>query len=308
MSISAAHLEMPNVGFGTFNNFNAPDEVGAAVTNAINAGYRHFDCAELYSNEVEIGQALTASDVKREELYIVSKAWNHHHEPAELRKACERSIAALQCDYLDCYLIHWPVNWVANTVPEMLIGEYRDKVMVGDPSPVSLEETWASMEDLVKDGLVRHIGLSNFGPASVDRILKVSTMAGPYCNQVELHPHLAQAKLLDHCNAHNIKVVAYHPLGKPGARKEGEPVAIQDPTITAIAAKHAKTPAQCILRWEIQRGIYVIPKSTTPSRIQENLAVLDFELSKEEMDQICELDAGVRFCAPSWCDPHLYST
>ena len=306
MTIASARLEMPSIGFGTFNNFNAADQVGTAVTEALDAGYRHFDCAELYSNEVEIGQALTASGLKREELYIVSKAWNHHHEPVELRKACERSIAALQCEYLDCYLIHWPVNWVAETVPEMLVGEDRNNVMVGDPSPVSLEETWASMESLVEAGLVRHIGLSNFGPASVDRILKVSKIL-PYCNQVELHPHLAQAKLLDHCNKNNIKVVAYHPLGKPGARKEGEPVAIQDPTITAIAARYAKTPAQCILRWEIQRGIYVIPKSTTPSRIRENLAVMDFELSKEEMDHISSLDAGVRFCVPSWCDPHLYS-
>jgi len=296
-------LAMHQVGFGTFNNFLEHGEVGRAVSEALKVGYRHFDCAELYSNEAEIGEALQASGIERGELFLVSKVWNHHHAPEDVLKACKRSIEALRCDYLDCYLIHWPVAWDVATVPAMLLPD--NKVGVGEVSSVTLEETWAAMESLVQEGLVRHIGVSNFGPSAMERILKVCTIK-PFCNQIELHPHFQQNAIVDQCRAHGIRVVAYHPLGKPTHRKEGEPVAIQEPIITDIAAKHGRTPAQVVLQWQLQRGVTVIPKSTTPSRIQENFLIGDFTLGPEEVAAISTLDAGARFCQPAWWSAAVY--
>ena len=154
---------------------------------------------------------------------------------------------------------------------------------------------------------MRHIGLSNFSVPLVDRILKMAKVK-PYCNQVECHPHLQQRVLLKHCHEHGIRLVAYHPLGKPTHRKEGEPVAIAEPVIQAMAERHAKTPAQIVLRWNLQRGVVVIPKSTTPSRIEENFRAGDgsFELTEEEMSAIAALDAGARFCNPQWMPPDLF--
>ena len=297
--------QMPVHGFGTFNNFTAPDAVGTAVSEALKVGYRHFDCAELYSNEKEIGDAIKASGVERDQLYLVSKVWNHHHEPEEVLTACKASMAALQVDYLDCYLIHWPVAWDSSNLDGAML-RADASVIVGEPSTVTIEETWAAMESLVERGLVKHIGISNFSVSLTERIIKVAKIK-PYCNQVECHPHLQQTTLLECCNAHGIKLVAYHPLGKPSHRKEGEPVALKEPVIVQLSEKYGKTPAQVILQWNLQRGVVVIPKSTTPSRIKENFDAADgsFSLNEEEMAAVAGLDCCARFCQPAWCPTEM---
>jgi len=286
------------------NDLTQRDKPLRTFVVVLQVGYRHLDCAELYSNEQEIGNALTASAVPREELFLVSKVWNHHHSPDQVQSACRASIKALQVDYLDCYLIHWPVAWDRE---DGIMMNPDDTLAIGEASDVSIETTWAAMESLVDAGLVRHIGLSNFSVPLVDRILKVCKIK-PYCNQVECHPHLQQKTLLDAMREKGVRLVAYHPLGKPSHRKEGEPVAIAEPAIMAMAQRHGKTPAQCVLQWNLQRGVVVIPKSNTPARIKQNYEAADgsFTLTEAEMADMDTLDAGVRFCQPAWMPLPLF--
>jgi len=268
----------------------------------VDAGYRHFDCAELYCNEASVGHALAqarnAGKVTRSELFIVSKAWNHHRTPAALRVACERSLKALQVDYLDLYLIHWPVCWATDSIDSMV----GPTLTAGRPVPEeekALADAWCGMEELVKAGLVRQIGVSNYGVKRLARLVD-SCCIRPACNQVECHPHLAQRELLEYCQSKGIDLVAYHPIGKPNFRKEGEPVALTDSVIVAIAERLGCTPAQVILAWHMKRGICVIPKSCTKSRIQENFEASKVKLSDEDVAAISALDRNLQFCKPSW--------
>lgn len=306
--VTYSHL--PRIGFGTFNNWsgspdtNEDDALFNSVSCAIDAGYRHFDCAELYRNEDTIGNALDAAvkagKVTREELFLVSKVWNNHRTTNAARTAVETTLKALRTDYLDLCLIHWPVCWTDESCPDMLVGS-SIKVGTSDPrgEDVALEEAWKGMEALVDSGLVRQIGVSNYGVARLKRVFDKCRIR-PVCNQVECHPHLAQKELLAYCGEQGVDLVAYHPIGKPNHRTEGDPVAIKEPVVISIAQRLGRTPSQVILAWNLKRGVVVIPKSCTPSRIHENFKAIEVDLTAEDMAAIDSLDRGSRFSKPPW--------
>lgn len=308
------YSRIPPMGFGTFNNWsgnhaqNEDQAISESVTAAIRAGYRHFDCAELYGNELAIGRALAAAqvngEVTRSELFLVSKAWNHRRSPESLREALVTTLKALQTEYLDLYIVHWPVCWTPESCASMVTSDQGVPVITrGKDDPrgeqVVLAEAWHAMEALVDEGLVRQLGVSNCGVERLQRLVD-SCRIRPICNQVECHPHLAQGRLLAYCQSKGIDLVAYHPLGKPNFRKEGEPVAIADPLVLRIAGRLGCTPAQVLLAWHMSKGVVVIPKSCTPSRIIENFEALKIKLAPDDVAAIDQMDKGWRFCSPPW--------
>ncbi len=279
---------MPSLGLGTWKA--GAGEVGAAVTTALELGYRHLDCASIYGNEAEIGASLAAAfatgRVQRDQLWITSKLWNDCHAPQEVRPALERSLANLGLASLDLYLIHWPV---AHRHGLLMPQQASDQLSL-DERPIA--ETWTAMEDLVRAGLVRHIGVSNFSPVKLAALLADADLA-PEVNQVERHPYLQQPELLAFCQAHAIQLTAYAPLGSPAAGTRSP--LLSDPVISAIAAAHGASAAQVVLAWGIACGTAVIPKSVHPERLAANLAAADLVLSASELAQIAALDRGERF-------------
>nr|XP_033792267.1 aldo-keto reductase family 1 member A1-A-like isoform X1 [Geotrypetes seraphini]XP_033792276.1 aldo-keto reductase family 1 member A1-A-like isoform X1 [Geotrypetes seraphini] len=293
----ATGQKMPMIGLGTWKS--SPGQVKVAVSHALAVGYRHIDCAFAYGNEQEVGEALQKTVgpqkvLSREDVYIVSKLWNTCHHPDDVELACRRSLANLQLQYLDLYLMHWPMAFQRG---EELMPRNTDGSMRYDLTHYT--DTWKAMEQLVDKGLVRAIGLSNFNARQVDEILATATHK-PAVNQVECHPYLTQDELLQHCHQQGIAVTAYSPLGsadRPWA-KPREPKLLEDPRILALAQKYGKTPAQVILRWQLQRGVTCIPKSSTASRIKENLEVFEFSLSDEDMKTIASFNRGQRLIVP----------
>jgi alcohol dehydrogenase (NADP+) len=286
--------QLDAIGLGTWKS--APGEVYKAVREAIKVGYRHIDCAWIYQNETEIGKAFQDAfadgDVTREELFITSKLWNSFHAPADVEPALKQSLKALQLDYLDLYLIHWPIAHKKDVVSPT----DADGFLPLEKMPIA--ETWAAMEACVDKGLVKHIGVSNFNIPKIKKLMTTARII-PEMNQVESHPLLAQNELLAFCSENEILYTAYSPLGSrdraEGMKGQDEPDMFENAVIKAIAEKHAVHPAQILIKWAEGRGSAVIPKSVNPERLKKNLASADIELSADEINQINDLDQGYRF-------------
>jgi 2,5-diketo-D-gluconate reductase A len=259
LSLNDSHT-IPQLGFGVFQI--PPQDTAAVVDKALKTGYRSIDTARAYRNEAAVGEATARSGLEREELFITTKLWNADHGADTSRAAFEQSLQRLGHDYVDLYLIHWPL-----------------------PSQDKYVETWQALCDLREDGRARSIGVSNFQIAHLERIIDATGVV-PAVNQIELHPQLQQAQLRDYHAEHGILTEAWSPLGQGAA--------LQDDTVKAIAAQVERTPAQVVLRWHLQLGNVVIPKSVTPERIEENFDLFDFALSDEQMEAIGRLETGER--------------
>ncbi|MFJ7524337.1 aldo/keto reductase [Streptomyces griseus] len=253
-------VTIPQLGFGVFQV--PDDETTAAVSTALEAGYRSIDTAAIYGNEVGVGRALAASGIPREELFVTTKLWNTDQGYDATLAAFDASLAKLGLDHVDLYLIHWPT-----------------------PAHDLYPESWRALEKLAADGRIRAAGVSNFQPAHLRRLLDTGTLV-PAVNQIELHPGLQQAELRAFHTEHGIATEAWSPLAQGALLKEA--------ALVSIAGRHGKSPAQVVLRWHLQLGNVVIPKSVTPDRIRQNIDVFDFELSAEDMDAIAALDRGMR--------------
>jgi len=298
---------LPPVGLGVWK---VPKPAAAGlVREAIGLGYRHLDAACDYGNEVEVGvgirSALGAGLCRRDELHITSKLWNTFHAREHVRLAVERSLRDLGLDYLDLYLIHFPIALAFVPFETRYPPEWFFDPAVPNPrmefARVSLAETWAAMEELVDAGLVRNIGVCNYGTSLLRDLLNYARIK-PAVLQVEMHPYLTQEKLLRFARGAGIAVTAFSPLGALsyyalGMAQPGESV-LEQPVVRAAATAHGKTPAQVVLRWGIQRGTAVIPKTSRPDRLRENLAIFDFELTAEEMAAIGGLNRDRRFNDP----------
>jgi 2,5-diketo-D-gluconate reductase A len=256
-------LKMPQFGLGVYQVKDGI-EVEQAVTTAIEDGYRLIDTAALYGNEVGVGQAIMKSSVPREELFITTKLWNTDQGYDATLNAFETSLEKLGLDYIDLYLIHWP-----------------------SPQRGLYLESWKAFEELYKKGRVKAIGVSNFHPEHLDMLLKEATVV-PMVNQIELHPYLQQHEIVDYNQAHGIVTESWSPIGGGGGSL------LSDPAFKTIGDVYGKSPAQVVIRWHIQHGYIVIPKSSHPIRIAENADVFDFELSDKEMAKIDGLNTDER--------------
>jgi len=280
---------MPLLGLGTWKA--APGEVGAAVREAIRLGYRHIDCASVYANEPEVGQAIgeaiAAGEVRREELWITSKLWCNAHGRENVEPALRRTLADLQLEWLDLYLVHWPVP----IRPGVAFPTSAADLL--PPESMPLADTWAGMEAVQELGLTRHIGVSNVSSRKLQDLL-AQCRHRPEVNQVERHPLLQQPQLLADCAAAGVHITAYSPLGsgdRPAALKGAdEPVLLDNPVIGAIAAEHRCSPAQVLIAWQLQSGVSTIPKSVNPQRLRENLAAADLQLTPADLERIAGLD------------------
>eukprot|EP00057_Strongylocentrotus_purpuratus_P033618 XP_792112.1 PREDICTED: alcohol dehydrogenase [NADP(+)] [Strongylocentrotus purpuratus] len=280
---------MPLVGLGTWKL--KADEVAGAIGAAVDAGYRHFDCALIYGNEKEVGVALREAmqrlGLKREDVFITTKVWNTFHAKEDVAECFNRSLTDLQLDYIDLYIMHWPLGF-QNLGPTVMFPRTETGDIVY--SDVHYLETWSAMEDLVKTGKCKSLGLSNFNSKQLDDVLQHSTVP-PSVLQVESHPFLPQVELLNFCRERSVVVSAYSPLGcgDRAWKLSGEPSIFDDPGLLKIAQRLRKSIAQVAIRFQVQRGIPVIPKSATPSHIQENINVFDFELSEDDMALLSSL-------------------
>lgn len=255
-------VEIPQLGFGVWRV--PDDEVTAAVLTAIESGYRSIDTAAAYGNEAGTGRAIRESGVPREELFVTTKLWNADQGYDETLRAFDASMERLQLDYLDLYLIHWPLVGRETYIP-----------------------TWRAFEKLYAEGRIRAIGVSNFQRSHLQRLFE-ETEVVPAVNQIEVHPYLVQSEMRAFNAEHGIKTESWSPLGGQGSE------VLKDPVIAKLGEKYGKTPAQVVLRWHLQHDLIVIPKSVTPSRIRENIDVFDFELTAEEMNAIDALNRNTR--------------
>ncbi|GAB4813893.1 hypothetical protein N2152v2_000939 [Parachlorella kessleri] len=279
---------IPLVGLGTWTQ-NKPGEVVDAVYTAIKVGYRHLDCAAAYNNEQEVGagikRAISEGIVTRPELWVTSKLNNPDHAPEGVDKVCRGSLDRLGLEYLDLYLMHWPLT--GNTGPKV------------DPP---LEDTWAAMEKLVHKGLCRTIGVSNFSIKKLEDLMSKSTIR-PSVNQVEAHPYFRNEVLLAWCQEQGIHMTCYSPLGTPNTASyfnRQAPEVLKDEKVLKVAKKLGKHPGEVVLRWGVQRGCSVIPKSTSEDHLRSNLAVLDWELSEDDFEALNSLETQCRMLDGNW--------
>ena len=298
---------MPRIGFGLWKIPQV--DTAASVVEAVRAGYRHFDSAADYANECETGEGLARAVaeglVRREELWITSKLWNTFHAPENVEEACRKTLADLRLDYLDLYLIHFPIALeyvpIETRYPPEWLHDPDAAEPVMKPAPVPLYQTWMAMEALVQKGLVNRIGICNYNSVLIHDLMSYATIR-PAMLQIEAHPYLAQEKLIRCARGYGIDVTAFSPLGAQsyfelGMADVGESLLGAAPVMVAAQA-HDKTPAQVLLRWGVQRGTAVIPKTSRPERMRENLAIDDFELSAVEMAAISALNQNRRFNDP----------
>ncbi|BBY89156.1 aldo/keto reductase [Mycolicibacterium tokaiense] len=251
---------IPQLGFGVFQV--PPEDTASTVKTALEIGYRHIDTAEMYGNEKGVGEGIRAAGLDRGDVFITSKLNNGFHKPDDARRAFDDTLAALGYDYVDLFLIHWPL-------PTLYDGDFVS--------------TWNVLEEFARDGRARSIGVSNFQPAHLDKLAAGSSTV-PAVNQIEVHPYLTNDEVRAYGQQHNIVTEAWSPIAQGKV--------LDDSAITGIAEATGKTPAQVVLRWHVQRGDVVFPKSVTPKRMQENFAIFDFELDGDQMAAISALDKG----------------
>ena len=251
---------IPQLGFGVYQI--PPEETARAVERALEIGYRHIDTAEMYGNERPVGEAVRASGLDRGDVFVTSKLSNAFHEPDDARRAFDETLSDLGFDYVDLFLIHWPL-------PTRYDGDYVS--------------TWKTLEEFKGDGRARSIGVSNFQVEHLERLAS-ETETVPAVNQIEVHPYLTNDAVREYGREHGIATEAWSPIAQGGV--------LENPTITQIAEKVGKTPAQVVLRWHIQRGDIVFPKSVTPARMEENFGLFPFELEAADVEGITALDQG----------------
>ena len=251
---------IPQLGFGVFQI--PPDDTADAVKTALDIGYRHIDTAEMYQNEKGVGDGIRHAGVDRSEVFVTSKLNNGFHKPDDARRAFDDTLSALGFDYVDLFLIHWPL-------PTLYGGDYVS--------------TWKTLEEFKKDGRARSIGVSNFQVEHLKRLAQ-ETETVPAVNQIEVHPYFVNNEVRVYGQQHGIETEAWSPIAQGKV--------LDDPVITRIAEAAAKSPAQVVLRWHIQRGDIVFPKSVTPQRIKDNFALFDFELGQDDVEAITTLDQG----------------
>jgi len=290
--------KMPLVGLGTWKSKDI--ELINAIKHSIKIGYRHFDCASDYCNEEVVGDALKEcfdeKMVSREDLFLVSKLNQPYHRREHVKPILMKTLKDLNVDYLDLWLMHWPVafKYVPYDANKRGFPEDYDAWSTGVDYDCSIRETWEAMEACVQDGLVKAIGVSNFSIMALHDLLSWAKIK-PDVNQVELHPYHSWEGLVKYCHKRDVLPVAYSPLGCRDGKEKDDPDVLSDPVINRIADEKKKTAAQVVLRWAVQRNTVVIPKSVTPKYIQENFEIQDFKLSDEEMIAISSLNRDHRF-------------
>ena len=252
--------KIPQLGFGVYQI--EPDETAKAVKTALDIGYRHIDTAEMYQNEAGVGQGVRDSGLDRADVYVTSKLNNGYHEPNKVREAFDATLAALKFDYVDLFLIHWPL-------PTRYDGDFVS--------------TWKAMEEFRRDGRAKSIGVSNFQVGHLERLAN-ETDTMPAVNQIEVHPYFVNDEVRAYCAENGIAVEAWSPIAQGAV--------LDDPVVTELAEREGKTPAQVVLRWHVQRGDIIFPKSVTPERIEENFDIFDFELSGHDVEALTALDKG----------------
>lgn len=303
---------MPKFGLGTW--LSKPGQVKAAVECAIDNGYRHIDCAYVYFNEHEVGEAIQnkikEGVVKREDLFITSKLWPIFHRPENMMEGLQITLKNLQTDYVDLYLVHWPyklplLRGVSDE--ERYLPKDSNGDAIYDEDDSTLYDTWRGMEDLYKNTEhVKAIGVSNYNVEQLIEILSQCTVV-PAMNQCECHAYLNQKQLVDFCHSKGIQFTSYSPLGAPGRidimkTDKNSDILMENETILKLAQKYNKQPAQILIRFALQRDIVCIPKSVTPARIKTNSEVTDFELTEDDVKSLIDLNRNIRYVDA----PHFY--
>ena len=286
--------QIPCIGYGTF--MIDKDKVYDCIKTAIDKGYRHFDCALMYENQKEIGKALNhamkSGQITREQLFITSKVWPTYFQPGKVMECAKEILLQLQLDYVDLMLLHWPIQLKNGKKWNDWWPKDPDTGKVIVLNAVDIVDVYIELEQVKKKKLARSIGVSNFNSEQIIRILQKCVFQ-PVINQVECHPYLNQDNLIEFCTGRGIKLAGYMPLG--GSEKESKPInPLEDEVIKKLAEKHGKTTAEIIIRWQIQRGVIVIPKSTHKDRVTSNFNVFDFELSTEDMIAINSMNQNKR--------------